>query len=333
MNIRILTVLLTLSFLLTGCGLFGDKKDEKKPPPEKPKTQPVSDWDKRIGPTGIEAHGDRIGAASIDTLAMGGPASSPKIADYLADPSPIVRKKAVETLAKFGKDAEPALPKILEFLHNVDHNIRIAAAKCLAFIGHKAAIEPLERACKDTHPMVRIWAHAGLAKLEGDCEDHAEDVAELLKSGPPPVPGTAAEALGLMRCANEDVLEILIKYLGSGDEHVTSAAARSLGHFGPAASRAVPALMPLLEDKSWRVRQSALLSLARMGPKAAPAIPLLIEILKDPSPRFRELAAHTLGSIGPLAQSAVDPLKKLTLDQEATVQASAKRALAKILKE
>jgi HEAT repeat protein len=320
--------------LAAGCGLFGDKKAEEKPQQKPAQQQGGSAWDSKIGDTGSSSvHADRIAAAQIDTLAMGGPASSPKIADYLTDPSAEVRNKAVKILSKFGKKAEPALPKIFEFLRNVKPPIRAASAKSLAFIGHPAAKDHLKQATKDPEPRVRVWAHAGLARLTGDCQDHAEDVAKLLKEGQRPVPHEAAEALGKMNCANEDVIDTLVEALGAADEYVVVAAARALGSNGQKAAKAVPPLTQMLESKSFRLRQAALLALAKMGTKAAPAVGILVEMLKDPSPRFRELAAHTLGSIGPLASAAVDRLKKLTMDPEATVQAAAKRALAKILPE
>jgi len=319
--------------LLGSCGLFGDKKEDEQQKPEKVEPKTSSAWDAKIGPTGAEAHADRIGAASIDTLAMGGPASSPKIADYLADPSPKVRTKAIKTLAGFGKEAEPGLPKIFEILRNVEPDIRAAAAEALARIGHEAAVKHLERACGDKHPRVKIWAHAGLGHLGKDCQEHYEKVADLLAAGGSPIPAQAAEALGFMDCATREGFETLVGHLGSSDEDVVVAAARALGYIGPKAAGAVPRLMKMLEGKSWRKRQAGLLALAKMGAKAAPAVGQLIEMLSDPAPRFRELAAHTLGSIGPLAKSAVDALKKLTIDQEATVQAAAKRALARILAE
>jgi len=317
--------------VFSGCGLFGDKKEEPKP--EKKPAATGSVWDQRLGDSGISTHSDRIGAASIDTLAMSGPSAAPKIADYIADPSQKVRDKAVKMLAKFGKEAEPAIPKLLEHLRNVNDKIRASAAEALAKIGSKAAEDGLDRARKDKQAQVALWAHAGLARIEGDCEDHMEDAADILKSGNLQNPGDAAEAMGFMKCPNQDVIETLIEALGKGDENVRTAAARAIGGIGPKAAKSVPALIDALGEKSFRIRQAALLALARMGPHAAPAVKLLIGFLKDPAPRFRELAAHALGSIGPAAKPAVEMLHKLAADPQATVQAAAKRALHGILGE
>jgi HEAT repeat protein len=326
---------LILGLVLSGCGLFSSKKEEKKVEEKKPPERGTSDWDARIGggnKPGEVSHADRIGAASIGTLAMGGPSTSPKVADFIADPSLQVRQKAVETLVGWGKDAEPALPKLFEHLRNVDAGIRAAAAETLARMGLKKAEKGLERAEKDKSPEVKVWGHAGLAKIEGDCEDHMEDIADILKSGKMQKPQAAADAMLLLNCASEDAISDLIDaFKSADDESQRAAAARAIGNIGPKAAAAVPALMGALGEKGFRIRVAALLALAKMGPKAAPAVALLAEILKDPAPRFRELAAHALGEIGPAARSAEGPLKKAANDPEGTVQAAAKRALHKIM--
>jgi HEAT repeat protein len=253
------------------------------------------------------------------------------VADFIADPSLQVRQKAVETLVGWGKDAEPALGKLFEHLRNVDAGIRSAAAETLARMGTKKAEKGLERARKDKSPEVKVWGHAGLVKIEGDCEDHMEDIAGILKSGKMQKPGAAADALLLLNCASEDAISDLIDaFKSADDESQRAAAARAIGNIGPKAAKAVPVLMGALGEKGFRIRVAALLALAKMGPKAAPAVALLAEILKDPAPRFRELAAHALGEIGPAARSAEGPLKKAANDPEGTVQAAAKRALHKI---
>jgi HEAT repeat protein len=329
---------LAIFFLAGGCGLFQSKNPDNRSPDSNPPKQGSTesgnpaggmDWGSKIGSTGFDSHSDRIGIASIDTLAMGGAPSALKIAAFLEDPSLGVRRHAVESLAKFGKEAEPALPKVLEVCRNADVGLRTTATQALALIGSKAATDRLKNASKDKSPAVSVWGHAGLSKINDDCEDHLEDVAKILRAGPGPVSAEAAEATRLMECPNADVIAILVDALRKEDD-VRVAAARALGFFGPKASEAVPSLIGLLTDKAWPVRQAALLALSRIGEPAVAAVPLLIQILGDPAPRFRELAAHALEGIGPKAQPAIEPLKKAVLDSEPSVQAAAKRALAAI---
>ncbi len=318
-------------FLFFGCGLFSGKKPEQKAEKKEAQKPAGTDWDSKIGSPSVDTHANRIGAASISTLAMGGPSTSPKVADFIADPSPQVRRKAVETLVGWGQEAEPAIGKLYDHLRNQDAGIRAASAEVLARMGSKKVQKGLKHARKDKSPAVSVWGHAGLSRIAGDCEDHQEEVAEILKSGKMQNPGAAADAMLLMNCASQDAVEDLTEALKAGDEPLQAAAARAIGNIGPQAAAAVPALIGALGEKDWRVRQAALLALAKMGPRAAAAVTLLVEILKDPAPRFRELAAHALGEIGPAARSAEGALQKAAKDPEGTVQAAAKRALHKIM--
>lgn len=320
-----------LLVLAAGCGLFTGKKDEPAPRPA-PEPKPGSVWDQRLEGTGPGAHSARIGAASIETLALGGPATAPKVADHLTDPNPDVRDKAVEVLAGWGSRAAPGVPRVLYHLRNVDPAIRTSAAEALARMGVASSANGLERACEDSDARVRAWAHAGLARIEGDCQEHMESVAGLLASGA--APDDAAAAMARMSCVNQDVVEVLVRALAKDDDDIRVAAAHAIGRIGPKAAAAVPALMAALGDeKNFRLRQAALVALARMGPKAATAVPMLTQVLEDRAPRFRELAAIALGAVGSAARQAIGPLKKLTTDPDGRVQAAAKRALGLILSE
>lgn len=315
------------------CACSGMHAREKTEPRQaaQPAPPPVaSEWDQRISSEKFDTHGDRIGQASLETLAMGGPASSPKIADYLADPSPQVRAKAIEILAGFGRQAEPGLGRVHELSRDTNPTVRAAALKALALVAHPASKGAIEARLKDTDAAARIWAHAGLAKLEGDCQEHLEEIAELLGKGASPVPEEAAEAIMLLKCADEDAVQQLGKYLLGGDEATRVAAVRALGACGTPAAAQVGNMAALLEDKSLGVRLATLAALGALGPNGAGAVTALEKLLDDPAPRLRELAAITLGQIGPAASAARAGLKKLENDPVDTVQAAAKRALKQI---
>ena len=154
---------------------------------------------------------------------------------------------------------------------------------------------------------------------------------EILAKNTGPTAEQAAEASRLFDCCNSDIVNDLRRALAAGDKRVRASAARVLGYRGSAAKAALPELIQAISDpKAFRVKQASLLALAKFGPEAAPAIDKLIKLLEDPAPRFCELAAHALGKIGPAASAAVGPLKKAGIDEQATVQAAARRALAAI---
>ena len=349
MRSRTRILLLVASCALTSaCSLFAAKKKDPPAPPAKPK--PVHEqqtgtsvWGDRVGSsayqadhaaidkTGISSHSDRIGAGQIDQLKRAGPGSTPKIAAYLLDPGPQVRARAVEVLTEFGPKAEPALPKVAEVLRHVEPQFRLGAAQAMAGIRSPRSENTLEAALKDRSPAVRAWAHAGLSRIGGDCEDHQQAIASILAGNLGQTAVQASKALAGMKCASTKAIDTLIKALDSSDELSRAASASALGHMGPVAARCVPKLVELLAArKAFRARIQAMLALARMGPAAKEAIDPLITALGDPAPKFRELAAHALGAIGPTAERAIGPLTKATRDQEGTVQSAAKKALARI---
>ncbi len=343
-----------LALLAAGsaCSLFASKKADEKPQDAAPAaTAPAArDWGQTIGgsayqlapedleESGFAAHADRIGRAQIDTLRLEGPQAAAKVAEFLTDPSPAVRQRAVDVLAEWGRAAEGATPRALELLRSSDAEQRLVGAKTLAAIASPSSEDALERALKDASPAVAAWARAALVRAGADCDDHLSEVAESVARHPGRIPAEAADALAVMPCADPgalaDAAEELLPGLQREDELGLAATAKALGALGPAAAAAVPGLMGLLDTRRPpRVRQATLFALGRMGARGAPAVALLAQELESQSPRFRELAAHALAGIGPAARPAVDPLRKAAQDPEPRVQAAAKRALRAILGE
>lgn len=334
--------------MLAGCGLFADREPRRQPPQERTaaaerRGDRAAVWDEKIADSGYRvdgeavaesayaSHADRIGAGQIEQLAMAGPSSAPKIAAFLADPSPRVRAKAVEVLSRFGREAEPGLPRVVEVAASSEPDLRLAAVQALAGIASPRSEAALERAERDRDARVRAWAHAGLAAIGEDCADHQEEIAEILRDGRDQTPPEAAAALVQMDCRAPDALAVLIEAAGRDDATGCRAAARALGHFGRAAGPAVPQLMKLLAtERHPAVRLAAVVVLARIGPAAEPAVSRLAAMLEERAPRLRQQAARALGRIGPAARSATAALRKATRDSEATVQAAARNALARI---
>ncbi len=345
MNRPTLALIVATLFTSGGCSLFRSDKANDQTQTARTKTAGKSRgdvWSSRIGNSKYRVdssttgenryggHSDSIGRGQIEQLSMAGPSSAPKIAVFLADPSPGVRQKAVEVLGKFGKEGSAALPRILKTLTCNNPQLRLSAAHTLALMKIPQSEDYLERATDDPSLAVRAWAHAGLVGLGQDCEDHQQDAAKILSASPGTSPMEAMGALMLMKCASKDAVESLVDALGSPHESIRSAAARALGNMGPPAKASVPKLGQLLKEKSFRVRLSALLALGHMGEYGLGALDGLLACLADPSPKFRQLAAFAIGQIGPKASGAKDALQKATHDSEATVVAAAKKALARI---
>jgi HEAT repeat protein len=57
----------------------------------------------------------------------------------LGDPDSGTRSKAIEALAKFGPDARPALPQIIQALEDLDYNVRVHATNIVQNLDPEAA--------------------------------------------------------------------------------------------------------------------------------------------------------------------------------------------------
>lgn len=333
---RIVIAGMLLGWLLA-CATGGQKPAPAKPAPAPapaPSGSPGQpggiDWGAKIGGSiDVGSQSDKIGAAGIETASLGGPGSAPKVAEYLEDPSPGVRRKAVDILSRWGAEARGALPQVLRVLRNADPRLRQDAAEVAAQLGVREAADGLRAALDDKNAAVAAWARAGLVKLGEPCPEHLLAAAKIVREGDAEAARQAAAAMALMKCPSPEAVRELIGALSREGANRASAA-RALGPMGAAAGEAVPVLMGLVKDKDAATRQAVLIALTGIGAPAVGAVPLLIEVLADPAPRFRELAANALGAIGPGARQAIPALNKATLDNEGSVQLAARRALAAI---
>jgi HEAT repeat protein len=321
-----LLLLLSITF---GCELYSTKTDSNPDQP-KPSSPTNNEWDKKINATEFSATSDAVNASLLDSTALEGPSAAPKIAPYLEDPSVKVREKASTLLVGFGNSAEGAIGRILKTLRSTDPKLRLIAAKTLAQIGSPTGRDGLKGALEDPASVVVAWAHAGLAKLGADCGNHLEELAAILRKAQGQAAMEVAHAMDIVACQRKDALETICEALQKGDAALAAAACHALGHLRASSVPCVKALSEALSNKDFQVRREAVLAVASLGEQGVPAVEQLIKMLSDPAPRFRELAAFALGSIGPKASAAIGPLQKATVDQEAPVQAAAKRALASI---
>ena len=145
-----------------------------------------------------------------------------------------VQKAALSALIKFGADAKPAVPILIELLKGNVGFLRWLAAQELGAIGPAAhdAAPYLAAALKDPDEDIRLEAAGSLAKI-------GQDQAEAL-----PIP---------------------VRLLNHEDWHVRARAAGVLGEFGSSAKTAVPALTNLLKDEDEDVRRVASNALERIA--------------------------------------------------------------------
>jgi HEAT repeat protein len=142
----------------------------------------------------------------------------------LKDKNPAARQEAAKALGTIG---QPALPALIELLKDPDSDIRVAAADALARSGSDArsARSALDKAMKDTEPLVREHAASALAAVV-DRDD-------------------------------QSLLPTLINGLQDQNAEVRRQVAVALGRFGPAGKSALPALnAAFLKEEDGQARRN-----------------------------------------------------------------------------
>ena len=293
----------------------------------------------------------------------------------LKDPISKVRRGAAFALGKSG--SATVLSAVVQVLGDGEAGVREAAAYALGELaadGHgtavwiKAGPKLLTLLAKDPNPRVRRSAAFAAGCCGTEAVDARPGLLAALTDGEPMVRQNAAWALGQMgREAGPEVLAGLVGVLGDSDAVVRRDAALALGDLGkPAARIAVPALLACAQKETEAsVRKVALDSLVKLvapqnqnlvgelnrfleggddpvaraaalalgkigGPEAKEAVPILKRVLLDDDASVRELAAGALGNIGPAAAPAVSVLVTALADRSAPVRRNAALALARI---
>jgi HEAT repeat protein len=153
-----------------------------------------------------------------------------------------IRSTACYALGRFGPDAAPAVPVLLDALRCDDTETRIQAARALGEIGPAA---------RDALPALREAEHEQIERNSSQVRRNAESAIKKIEGGP----GAVEVLLGQLQSPN------------IADERVL--AAQALARIGPDARAAVPALKRALESKDPEVREEAAKALSRIDPDHA----------------------------------------------------------------
>jgi HEAT repeat protein len=292
-----------------------------------------------------------------------------QIAKGLKAESPDQRIHAAEQLKELGPLAAPAVPALIEALHDKNLSVQHEALLALEHIGpaargavgeligilqkndrsrlHSGAIEALgaigsEAASavpvlkkllvgKDVH----LATAAGLALSEilpAGSEQLAEVVPVLVKSLANTSPEIRNQAIfGLGACGRQ-ALPTLTKLVAGHDKNHDLAwqAAAALALLGPDAEPAIPDLVSALKSKQQSVVAQSAAALGAIGPAAKGAVPQLQALLAHKDIVIREYAANALGNMGAAAAGAVPDLTKMLKDENEDIRRIAAGALGRI---
>lgn len=184
----------------------------------------------------------------------------PHYREQLRDVDAAKRLAAAKSLYLVGREALPALPDLLDALHDEDAEVRQAAA--LVILDHlhdDSRVPPVMR---------RLLSHA-------DARMRVAAAATLVRSNPDP---------------GDEVLALLVWGVTNSDDTCAAQAALALGRLGPQAAPAIPALQAALIDRK-PPNLAALDALHMMGEVGLPA---LDELARHPDEEIAGTAAFLL---------------------------------------
>lgn len=242
------------------------------------------------------------------------------------------RKVAAFHLSEMGIDAKPAIPELLEALH--DPVAFGEAAAALGKIGPDAreAVPSLITCLGDTSlGYDRCYAATALGSIGQSPELAVPALQKMVASNDDPtIRRLSAMALGDFAGQAKEAVSVLIEAVKTGDADMRRAAAVSIGKIG-GREHDIPALVALLSDEIDVARLGAVQALALIGSEAVSAVPKLAELLKDSDEQVSEAAAASLGAIGSEAKTALPELKAaLKLNKGAIFHENVSEAIKKI---
>jgi HEAT repeat protein len=242
---------------------------------------------------------------------------------------------AARALSKMGKDAEPAVPRIIELLaktktfDRVDTNCLNMAEACCNVEGVAKAALPLillseEEVWKNERPrIVKVirdmgpWTAPELIKLLRHEEWRVRVNAALaLQEAWPDETAKAVSAL--------------IAMLQDRDNSLRWSAVDCLAAVDQEARKHVPEIAALLKHKQSDVRLAAAVALILLVPDSNSAAADLAALLRDPEPRVRVYGCTALGAIGPEAKAFAPDLAALLNDKDSEVRSAAAWALGEL---
>jgi HEAT repeat protein len=241
---------------------------------------------------GAEGDGFRLAGARI-LKQVGRPEDEASLALLTSDPSPAVRRAAVEGLAAVA--ATPPLDSLRLSLADEDPGVRIGAAHALAVSHDVSVISDLAHLMEDPDERVRAAGLRSLGRWSKGAGDAGLDARErvlalvsqaLQEGGNPAMAGLEV----LEQLGGPAAVALAGSVLNSDDPELVEAAVGCIGRH--AERDALCDLLPLLAHDSWAVRAQAVDVLAeRRVPAAVPALLRRLESERDDFVRDALLSA------------------------------------------
>ena len=205
------------------------------------------------------------------------------------------RLESSQALVKIGK---PAVPALIDLLHNRDHATRLRAVNTLGELGSvaEAAIPTLQQLrAFDPKDYIRDRVNRVLKQINPSYQNETDDFTDETEVGTKTVQSYQLEDSDTNE--TDDITELI---QGLCNKQTRLESSRALVRIG---EPAVPALIGALHDEDHRVRVRAINALGQLGRVAEAAIPMLQQLRQlDPKDYIRDRADWVLQQVNPSYQ-------------------------------
>ena len=231
----------------------------------------------------------------------------------------------------FGPDAAPAVPLLVEMLHDRSRSYRNRVANMLCAVGPaaKGAVPDLikmleEKSPRDPHQVIRVLCAIGPDAKAAIPAIRRVVLGYLTSKDEPAVDLWRYNAFNYYDFANLgpaavpmllDTIDLFDTWPGGLSEIAVVNCFGSLRELGPAAKEAAPRLTQLLKHEAPQFRLEAARTLWKVEKDPA-VVPVLVAIVKGDDHMLARKAAEALGEIGPAAKDALPALKALLPKEE-----------------
>lgn len=296
-----------------------------------------------------DAHVRRRAGNALGFIRSSPEVTAPALIKALKDPDEgqmgeaSVAQIAAFALGRFGADAAPAIPALMETMKSGHADTRRASIHALGSLGKQNAkvVKAIVGVLKnDPDFSLRAAAARSVGKIGPNAKDAIPALWEMLRlpieveipGGQDSVTAARCEsalALGDMAAAAKELVPEMAKMIP--DKTVPISVRRcivqALGKIGPDAKEGVPALVGALKADGGGMQDPAIKSLAKIG---RPAIPAVVGLLENGKGEERCEALHVLRLMGPEARGALLAVEKACKDADSTVANQARVALKSI---
>lgn len=246
------------------------------------------------------------------------------------------RQAATLDLMAIGKDAQSAVPALIQALKDPDSAVRLNSALALgrAELASPEVIDALiSVVLNDSHNGARGNAIGSLGRLQ-EISPPSELImtilTDALQDENERVHKTAVIVLGHVGSKAKAAIPALIKVSQSGDTAMRERAVFALGKIGEAAPEVFSTLTEALKSDVRNIHLNAIKALGEIKPVSLESVAILIKVLEEQDITARNLAMTALGNFGTDAQIAVSALTAAMEDEDVTVSKTAASALKKI---